>query len=177
MFMSNDWSKINPYDLAEQIVSSITVTDHIDQTITIDAEKIGTLCMDSPDVKPMLIRKYWQTEGGYTTVEWIDGTKTTVKSENPENNDIFTAVCIAYAKKAFGSTNKIIKAIDQAKKNTEWPKRKKEIEREKQKAMKKELHDRRKAMREREIQRAMHDIEVKNEAHMRLINKEEKMYE
>ena len=50
---------------------------------------------------------------GLTTIEWSDGTKTTVRAENPARADQYTGFVTAYAKKAAGNTNNINNLFDE----------------------------------------------------------------
>ena len=50
---------------------------------------------------------------GLTTIEWSDGTKTTVRAENPAYADQYTGFVTAYAKKAAGNTNNINNLFDE----------------------------------------------------------------
>ena len=50
---------------------------------------------------------------GLTTIEWSDGTKTTVRAENPAHADQYTGFVTAYAKKAAGNTNNINNLFDE----------------------------------------------------------------
>lgn len=61
--------------------------------------------------------KLWVTPGGYLTVKWENGEKTTVHAEDPEHASVFAGFCIAYAKRIFGSTTNIKRAIEQCATN------------------------------------------------------------
>ena len=50
---------------------------------------------------------------GLTTIEWSDGTKTTVRAEDPAKADQYTGFVTAYAKKAAGNTNNINNLFDE----------------------------------------------------------------
>lgn len=47
-----------------------------------------------------------------TIVFWNDDTKTVVKLADGEENDIFTAFCVAFTKRLFGSTSAINRQIE-----------------------------------------------------------------
>ena len=58
--------------------------------------------------------KYKYTEDtAITTIEWSDGTKTTVHAEHPEKADPYTGFVTACAKKAFGNNNTINNLFDE----------------------------------------------------------------
>lgn len=116
----------------------------------------------------------WITPGGYTTVQWEDGTKTTVKAEG-ENATEYGGFCACVVKKLYGSTTCGLKQMQKAIDGANWPKRKKEIEREKQKAYKREMAERRKRRLEEKIRFEIEQIKVKREAERRLNESEEKM--
>lgn len=52
--------------------------------------------------------------GPATIVFWTDGTKTIVKLQNCDHDDIYAAFTAALAKKIFGSTSKVKKIIEKA---------------------------------------------------------------
>ena len=52
------------------------------------------------------------TNGPATIVFWNDRTKTIVKRDNYDEDDLYDAVANALAKKIFGSTSKFHKTID-----------------------------------------------------------------
>ena len=122
---------------------------------------------------PIRPLRYWQTDNGCITVEWTDHTKTTVTPSDPEHADVFSGICIAYAKKMFGSTTAIMKSIAQAKWLTDAPKRRKETERK----YIKECHERqrkREAERhEQAIQRRVENIKIEQEAQKRIAKEKE----
>lgn len=65
------------------------------------------------------------SNGPATIVFWNDGTKTIVKRDNYDEDDLYDAVANALAKKIFGSTSKFHKTIDKkiiyVKQNLEYP--------------------------------------------------------
>lgn len=65
-----------------------------------------------PIIKTPIIPKLIKQIGNKTFVTWSDGTETKVKCEYGKTFDPFSAFCIAFAKRMFGSTTKIIEAID-----------------------------------------------------------------
>lgn len=54
------------------------------------------------------------TNGPATIVFWNDNTKTVIKCMEEDHNDLYTAFCIALAKKMYGSNSKIKRVIDRA---------------------------------------------------------------
>lgn len=57
--------------------------------------------------------------GPATIVFWTDGTKTVVKLQDGDQDDIYAAFTAALAKKAFGSTSMVRKIIKKALKESE----------------------------------------------------------
>ena len=57
--------------------------------------------------------------GPATIVFWTDGTKTIVKLQDGDQDDIYAAFTAALAKKIFGSTSKVRKIIKKALKESE----------------------------------------------------------
>lgn len=52
--------------------------------------------------------------GDYTIVFWFDGEKTVVKREVGSDDSKYVAFCAALAKRVFGSTDSVIKVINDA---------------------------------------------------------------
>lgn len=121
------------------------------------------------DITP---RRIWQTSGGYTTIEWMDGEKTTVKAENEETATEFAGFCAALAKQIFGSTSNVDRKIQYAKWRTEEPARKKAEERKRIKMRKQREHQRRMRERENAIQDEMRRMQIEREAEKRLEKEE-----
>ena len=118
-------------------------------------------------------KRIWRTPGGYTTVEWDDKTKTTVKAESEEFNTEFAGFSAALAKKMFGSTSEVIRAIDHARENTEWPSKKAKMAREEIKELKRLRHEERIARRERRIAERMESLRIDAEAKKRMEKEEQ----
>ena len=113
-------------------------------------------------------KRIWRTPGGYTTVEWTDGEKTTVKAENEETATEFAGFCAALAKRIFGSTSNVDRKIREAKWRTEAPARERADKRRGIKIRKQRNHQRRMKEREKAIQDEMRRMQIKREAEKRL---------
>lgn len=103
-------------------------------------------------------KKIWFTDNGRTTtVEWMDGTKTTVRAEDPEKATPYCGFTAALAKKIFGTGEAIRKmnaAIDKAQEPARIRAEKRKAEKEKRKANeaeKRKSHDWRVARRVEEL--------------------------
>lgn len=62
---------------------------------------------------PDIINYTYTPHIGLTTIEWSDGTRTTVRAEDPAKADQYTGFVTAYAKKAAGNTNNINNLFDE----------------------------------------------------------------
>lgn len=62
---------------------------------------------------PDIIGYKYNENTAVTIIEWSDGTKTTVRAENPDTADPYTGFVAAYAKKAAGNNNMINKLYDE----------------------------------------------------------------
>ena len=89
-------------------VTTMTMDNTRGLKATVDAETPPIL--RRKDIRPTLIKIH----GRKTFVTWNDDTQTVVKCEYPKEPDPFAAFCAAYAKKMFGSTTKVLEAINQA---------------------------------------------------------------
>lgn len=118
-------------------------------------------------------KRIWQTPGGYTTVEWMDGTKTTVKAENEESATEFGGFVADLAKKIFGSTSNVNREIQKAKEKAEEPAKLRKARAEFEKIAKQNAHNRRIRVREREIKKMMDEERMRKEALKRLAKEEE----
>lgn len=126
----------------------------------------------TPVRHPSLIaNRIWQNDGRHTTVEWRDGTKTTVCCEDPEKYTEWGGFCACVVKKLYGSATKAELELETAKKTTAWPKKRKQIEREKIKKMCRERHNRAVMEREEKIAAKMEEMWITNEAGHRLAKK------
>lgn len=105
----------------------------------------------------------------YTTVEWMDGTKTTVgcPGENEEDVNAYTGFCCALAKKLYGSTSKSTNQYVKALWKVGEPKREKEEMRADQKLAAEVRREAEKLKREELIRKKMEEIRITNEAHSR----------
>lgn len=118
--------------------------------------------------------KMWQTDNGYTTVEWTDGTTTSVSVEpgSATPGTPYGGFCACVVKKLYGSTSQAIKAMEHADKNAKWPAEKKRIEREKLKKMRQATAEMRREneakRREELIESYVEDIYAKREAERRV---------
>lgn len=115
-----------------------------------------------------IANRIWQNDGRHTTVEWRDGTKTTVCCEDPEKYTEWGGFCACVVKKLYGSATKAEFELQTAKETTAWPKKKKQMEREKIKKMCRERHDRAVMEREEKIAAKMEEMWIANEATKRL---------
>lgn len=110
--------------------------------------------------------------GRCTIVKWTDGTVTkVVLEEDKPDTGIFGAFCIAFAKKMYGSTEKLLKHIDNADEKARAV-RVKAAAQECQEQCKKRAEARRKEQFEREVAEEMHQARVRDEAMRRLWDKE-----
>jgi FAD/FMN-containing dehydrogenase len=62
---------------------------------------------------PNITNYTYNEDTAVTTIEWSDGTKTTVRAENPDTADQHTGFMAAYAKKAAGNNNTINNLYDE----------------------------------------------------------------
>lgn len=62
---------------------------------------------------PDIIGYKYNENTAVTIIEWSDGTKTTVRAENPDTADPHTGFVTAYAKRAAGNNNMINKLYDE----------------------------------------------------------------
>lgn len=110
--------------------------------------------------------------GHCTIVKWVDGSTTKVVLEDGEQDTgIFGAFCIAFAKKMYGSTEKLIDAIDRADEKARDVRRK-ALHQELLEARKKADEKKRKAKFELDVAREMYQGKVRDEAMRRLWDKE-----
>lgn len=118
--------------------------------------------------------KLIQRRGRCTIVKWQDGTETkVVLEEGKPDTGIFGAYCIALAKKCAGSTEKLLRTIDDHDERVikcRYLAREQEF---REKRIKKEAEER-KLKWEYDVAAAMYDSRVRDEAIKRLLAKEEK---
>lgn len=101
--------------------------------------------------------KMWQTDNGYTTVEWTDGTTTSVSTEDGGHATLYGGFCACVVKKLYGSTGQAIKMMEHADKNAKWPAEKKRIKREKLKKIRQANAE---SIQKRQAKRREHLIEM-----------------
>lgn len=78
------------------------------------AQRVKFVKSEESTMKMPNITNYTYTPRiGLTTIEWSDGTKTTVRAEEPAKADQYTGFVTAYAKKAAGNTNNINNLFDE----------------------------------------------------------------
>lgn len=117
------------------------------------------------DVKPFpTVDNYWEQEGNKLVVKWTDGTITTVTAEDPERATLFAGICIAFAKKVLGSTTAMAKQIETVQKKKDWPRRRREIIKERLKELKKAKREIDAEIRENKIKRRMEELAIDREA-------------
>lgn len=118
--------------------------------------------------------KLIQRRGRCTIVKWQDGTETkVVLEEGKPDTGIFGAYCIALAKKCAGSTEKLLRTIDDHDERV-LKCRYLAIEQELREKRLKKAAEERKLKWEEDVAAAMYDSRVRDEAIKRLWAKEEK---
>lgn len=116
--------------------------------------------------------RMWSTPGGYTTVEWSDHTKTTVRAENEETATTYGGFCACVAKKLYNRSTDAIGLMNRALDRAAWPAKRKQIEREKLKKMKRDKVEYEKKAREKMIHHIMETKRIEREAERRLEQQE-----
>ena len=135
---------------------------------------------DSPSNKLNTVRalfkpvRIWFTPGGYTTVEWSDGTKTTAHAENEETANQYCGFCACVVKKLYGNTTKAMKLMKDADEKAKEPAKKRQEERERIKKERQLKTERARDIREKRIQMLMDEIYVKREADRRVHEADER---
>lgn len=104
----------------------------------------------------------------YTTVQWMDGTKTTVSSLDGMGRSKYAGFTAALAKKLYGSTTESIKHMDSAIDKAAEPARRRAEVREFKKNSKKRAHELRMKEREDRIKSRMDQLRIEREAAKRL---------
>lgn len=143
-------------------------------------ESMNTNCMCATalDHKARTIPevKLIQRRGRCTIVKWQDGTETkVVLEEGKPDTGIFGAYCIALAKKCAGSTEKLLRTIDDHDERVLKCKHLAKMQELREKRLKKAAEER-KLKWEEDVAASMYDTRVKNEAFKRLWDgKEEDM--
>lgn len=130
---------------------------------------------ESMNTKQMIPEvKLIQRRGRCTIVKWQDGTETkVVLEEGKPDTGIFGAYCIALAKKCAGSTEKLLRTIDDHDERVMKCRYRARVQELREKRLKKAAEDR-KLKWESDVEAAMYDSRVRDEAIKRLWAKEEK---
>lgn len=111
-------------------------------------------------------------QNGYTIITWSDGTKTTVKAENPETADQFTGFAAAVAKKFMGNDNSMSKEFKKWAIDIPAEKVKKAEQEAAKKKAKEEAEERKKAKRwRRRVKKMAEKMRAEREA-LELLDKE-----
>lgn len=133
-------------------------------SVTAFNHKTGTI----PEVKLI------QRRGRCTIVKWEDGTETkVVLEEGKPDTGIFGAYCIALAKKCAGSTDKLLRTIDDHDERVLKCRHLAKMQELREKRLKR-LARERKLKWENDVAAAMYDSRVRDEAIKRLWAKEKK---
>lgn len=107
---SNDWDRLY-FELKRMYNTDPVLVGSKRAIVSI---KTNDIWEEIPTMKMPNITNYtYAPHIGLTTIEWSDGTKTTVRAEDPENADQYTGFVTAYAKKAAGNTNNINNLFDE----------------------------------------------------------------
>ena len=115
-----------------------------------------------------------QRRGRCTIVKWQDGTETkVVLEEGKPDTGIFGAYCIALAKKCAGSTEKLLRTIDEHDERAMKCRYLASVQALRENRLKKAAEER-KLKWENDVAAAMYDSRVRDEAIKRLWAKEEK---
>lgn len=130
---------------------------------------------ESMNTKQMIPEvKLIQRRGRCTIVKWEDGTETkVVLEEGKPDTGIFGAYCIALAKKCAGSTEKLLRTIDDHDERVMKCRFRARVQELREKRLKKAAADRKRKW-ESDVEAAMYDSRVRDEAIKRLWAKEEK---
>ena len=130
---------------------------------------------ESMNTKQMIPEvKLIQRRGRCTIVKWQDGTETKVVLEDGKpDTGIFGAYCIAFAKKCAGSTEKLLRTIDDHDERVMKCRYLASVQELREKRLKKAAENRKRKW-EEDVAAAMYDSRVRDEAIKRLWAKEEK---
>lgn len=130
---------------------------------------------ESMNTKQMIPEvKLIQRRGRCTIVKWQDGTETkVVLEEGKPDTGIFGAYCIALAKKCAGSTEKLLRTIDDHDERVMKCRYLASVQELREKRLKKAAEERKRKW-EEDVAAAMYDSRVRDEAIKRLWAKEEK---
>lgn len=122
--------------------------------------------VDSSSLKMPKPKKMWSGYGrkGFSvTVEWEDGTKTTVTNPN-ETVTEFSGFCACVAKKIFGSTTKMMKAMEDAQTESKRNYILKEEAKEREKRMRADKQKRRIELHKKAVQEKLREMRIAKEA-------------
>ncbi len=86
---------------------------NIEYSIALEPEIFCNLLGGNNMTMPNIVNYTYNPEIALTTIEWADGTKTTVRAENPNMADQYTGFVTAVAKKACGNNNTINNLYDE----------------------------------------------------------------
>ena len=130
---------------------------------------------ESMNTKQMIPEvKLIQRRGRCTIVKWKDGTETkVVLEEGKPDTGIFGAYCIALAKKCAGSTEKLLRTLDEHDERAMKCQYLASVQEVREKRLKKAAEER-KLKWENDVAAAMYDSRVRDEAIKRLWANEEK---
>ena len=130
---------------------------------------------ESMNTKQMIPEvKLIQRRGRCTIVKWQDGTETQGGlEEGKPDTGIFGAYCIALAKKCAGSTEKLLRTIDDHDERVIKCRYLASAQKLREKRLKKDAENRKRKW-EEDVAAAMYDSRVRDEAIKRLWAKEEK---
>lgn len=118
--------------------------------------------------------KLIQRRGRCTIVKWEDGTETkVVLEEGKPDTGIFGAYCIALAKKCAGSTEKLLRTIDDHDERVMKCRHQAKVQELREKRLKKAAEERKRKW-ENDVAATMYNSRVRDEAIKRLWAKEEK---
>lgn len=118
--------------------------------------------------------KLIQRRGRCTIIKWEDGTQTkVVLEEGKPDTGIFGAYCIALAKKCAGSTEKLLRTIDEHDERVIKCRHQAKVQELREKRLKKQAESR-KLKWENDVAAAMYDSRVRDEAIKRLWANQEK---
>ena len=117
--------------------------------------------------------RIWQNQP-YTTVEWEDGEKTTVKAESYETMTLYGGFTACLAKRIFGTTSNAIRALETAMHTAELPKLEKRKIREMEKEKRQKAHQMRIEEHEKEVLWRMNQMRINREAELRLAEEDRK---
>lgn len=160
----------------EQFDEGLPYINQFLETEKKESMNTNCLCTTALDRKARTVPdvKLIQRRGRCTIVKWQDGTETkVVLEEGKPDTGIFGAYCIALAKKCAGSTEKLLRTIDEHDERVMKCHYLARVQELREKRLKKEAEER-KLKWENDVAAAMYDSRVRDEAIKRLWAKEEK---